>query len=140
MTTKTLQAIVAAAVWAVGGCIAQAQPPQPPGRQIGQAASAVDYQRVATYFRLRELEFRAKAQNAIQEYLIHSGPYPMATKTVTRAEVAARQISDYSSKANENGRLAASYDEVLSELGCKPLSVPSTVVSLKDLEKAAEGN
>ncbi len=140
MTTKTLQVIVWATVWALGTGKAEAQHPRSTSPQIRSATNAEEYLKVATYFRRREIEFRAKAQNVIHDYMLHPGPYAMATKTVTRAEVAARQVSEYSSKADENARLAATYDKALSELGRPTSSVPTTVVSVKDLQAAAGGN
>ena len=43
----------------------------------------------------------------------------MAMKFVTRAESAARLYSRYLLKADQNAKLAGSYDEVLNGLGCQ---------------------
>ncbi len=146
MTTKTLQAITCTAIVLIGSignpeAGSARQPPE--GKRVGQAANlanANEYLRVALYFHEKELLFRAKAQNTIDRYANDYGKYPMATKTVTRAEATGRQYNDYSSKADENARLAATYEEMLSETGCKRPDFSREVVSIKSLyETFVEG-
>ncbi len=66
--------------------------------------NAGEYVRRAEYFRYRELFFRMKAQNLIKSIGVCSSPYAMATRTVTRAEVVAREYIEYLSKAEQNAR------------------------------------
>ena len=63
----------------------------------------------------------------------------MATKTVSREEVARRTYADYLAKADDNATLAARYDEKLAELGVNPESVSSLAVSVKSLQNARTG-
>ena len=140
--TLSLEVILAFTVLQPEQAIAQ-HPPHYSQRQlrslIASAANADDYQKLATYFHYQELMFREKAQKVIDEYADHAGKYPMATKTVTRADVATRSYDEYSSKANDNARLARKYDELLIELNVKPASESATIVSLKSLQKASGG-
>jgi hypothetical protein len=101
---------------------------------IASAAKADDYKVLANYFHHQELVFRNKAQRTLDEYAAHAGRYPMATKFVTKAEVAARLYDDYVSKADENARLAAQYDEKLAEMGIEPERESATIISIKSLQ------
>ncbi len=143
MTTKTLQVLASTAALAAGILVVGPKKIEAQQLTAGSRCSEVptpdeasvrEYRRVATYFHYRELAFRVKARNTIDRYSRHCAKYPMATKTVTRAEVAARQYSDYCSKADENARLAATYDELLEKLCLLPANVPTETISLKDLE------
>ena len=135
MTTKTRQVMICAAiVFGMGAEQAGAQ-----GGPHGKAAvNARECVRVATYFHYRELLFRAKAQETIDRYANQLSRYPMATKTVTRAEVVERQYSEYLLKADENARMAAGYDAILLELGMKGWNGSGTVVSVKDLRDSGQ--
>jgi len=142
VTRKNLRTCAALLLLGIG--VGRAQHPIPyapehkqPEHLVANAANADEYVKVATYFHYRELEFRARAQNAIHSYATHVGRYPMATKTVTHAAAVERQYSDYLSKAEKNARLAANYDQVLEELGRKPAAIQSLVVSVKDLQQAS---
>jgi hypothetical protein len=103
---------------------------------LASAAKAEDYQLLATYFHHQELVFRNKAQRTLDDYASYAGKYPMATKFVTRAEVAARAYNGYISKADENARLAAQYEERLAAIGIEPEKESSTIVSIESLQKA----
>jgi len=145
VTTKTLQAITCTAIVLITTiCAPEKGNAQQPSdiTEVSHAtepSNAREYLRVALYFHQKELRFRAKAQNTIDWYANHSGKYPMATKTITRADAAARQYNEYSSKADENAKLAATYDEMLAELGYKPIDPSPVVVSLKSLYETFVG-
>lgn len=145
MTTKTLQAITCTSIFLIGTILSPvpgiAQRPQK-GKLVRQTANpsrASEYFRVALYFHNKELLFRAKAQSTIDWYANHYGKYPMATKTVSRAEAAAQQFNDYSSKADESARMAAAYQQMLSEIGCKPADFSAVVVSIETLYQTFTG-
>jgi hypothetical protein len=101
---------------------------------MANAANPDDYQLLASYFRRQELVFRNKAQRTLDDYASYAGRYPMATKFVTRAEVAGRLYKNYISKADENARLAAQYEESLAEMGIEPERESATIVSVKSLQ------
>ncbi len=103
------------------------------------AATADDYQKLASYFHYEELLYRNKAQQALNETSQRSAKYPMATKTVTRAEVDSRTYKDYVNRADEYERHAAKYDELLVGMGIKPTKVSPTVVSAKSAQKSPPG-
>lgn len=133
MTTKTLQVITCAAVLALGPLklAAQQSPVAPKTRRLGQAS---EYLKVATYFHHRELAFRAKAQVILNDYSRDSVRYPMATKTITHATAVALRYYEYQVKANENARLAASYEDKLRAMGFELPNAPRVTVSLKELQ------
>jgi hypothetical protein len=101
---------------------------------MASAANAEDYQLLASYFHRQELVFRNKAQRTLDDYASYAGRYPMATKFVTRAEVAGRLYNNYISKAEENARLAAQCEERLAEMGIEPERESATIVSMKSLQ------
>ena len=101
------------------------------------AGSSHDYQKLAAYFRHQELLFRAKAESARNEYALHAGRFTMATKFMSRAEVAARLYGHYCFKAEENERLASRYDELLNRFGVKPTIESGSIVSVKSLQTEA---
>ncbi len=127
MTTKTLQVITCAAIFAFGAAKASAQQALP-------SAQTKRLLKVAAYFHHRELAFRAKAQRILNEYSRESARYPMATKTVTHATAVSRRYHEYQAKADENARLAANYDEILRGMGFDPPSNQRPAVSLRDLQ------
>jgi hypothetical protein len=106
---------------------------------ISSAADADDYQKLAEYFHYNELLFREKAQRVANEYANHAGKYPMATKSMTRAEVMSRFYDRYSFKSGENARLAKQYDKKLLELGIKLESESAMTISIKSLQHAFTG-
>lgn len=97
------------------------------------AEKAGDYQRLASYFHYRELMLHAKAQRTIDEYVLRAGKYPMATKILTRAEIALRLYEDYSCEKDVNAKLARRYEKKLIELGLRPKIESETLVSVKSL-------
>ena len=99
---------------------------------IKNARSPQEYQKLATYFHYQELLYRAKAQNVVRDYANIGTRYPMATKTVSRSDVARRQYEACLSKAESNATLAAHYDELLTEMGIAPEVLSSTTVSAKN--------
>jgi hypothetical protein len=144
----TIQAVTCVAIFAIAAALrptqATAQQPQHYSHRqlrllMAGAANTDDYQKLATYFHYQELMCRTKARKVVDEYANDSGKYPMATKTVTRAEVMARAYDQYSSQANENARLAGRYDEMLTKLGVKPASESATIVSINSLLNASTG-
>jgi hypothetical protein len=102
---------------------------------MDNAASADDYQKLAHYFHYQQMLFQTKAQLLLDESARNSSRYPMATKTVTRAEVTKRAYDECTTKANENGALAEQYDRMLVELGVKPEIESTSVVSVGSLQK-----
>ncbi len=149
MATNTLQVIIrlcllAMSTFTVGAWELGAQEllhRQELRRSPDEAATkAKEWLRVATYFHHQELVFRMRAQTLIDRYCRDAAIYPMATKTVSRADALARQYSEYESKAEENARMAASYEGKLTGLGYKLEKVSAVVVSVKDLELEGTGN
>jgi hypothetical protein len=100
-----------------------------------QAADADEYQKLASYFRYRELAFRAKAQNTLDGYISLQGGSATSTKFISRAEIADRLRQHYLCKADENAKFAHCYFAKLSQLGVKPLLESATMVSLKSLQQ-----
>ena len=105
---------------------------------MANASKPADFQKLATYFHYQALTYSTKAQKVLEEYANVGSRYPMATKTIPRAEMESRQYREYSAKADENSGLAARYDAILTGFGVKPVSVSSTIVSAKELEKNAK--
>ena len=89
---------------------------------MASAKNPNEYQKLARYFRHRELVYRAKAQREIDAYVNCAPNYPMAAKFLTRADVTARLYDHYLFKAEENAKLAGRYDGMLLRLGIKPAS------------------
>lgn len=93
----------------------------------------IECQRLASYFRYRELSFRAKAQKTFDEYLTEGGSSATSTKFVSRAEVVGRLREHYLCLADKNAKLAQSYFTRLHQLGVKPVVESATIVSVKNL-------
>jgi hypothetical protein len=104
---------------------------------MSRATNSDDYRRLATYFHYQEMFFRAKAQKTLDDYFNTETKYKMATKFVTRAEVASRSYNDSLSKAENNARLADRYDEMLTETAIKPEKRSATLVSVENLKRAS---
>ena len=131
-------------VLALGPAKATAQQPEHYSKKqlrllMTTASKADDFQKLATYFHYQALTYSSKAQKILEEYELYGARYPMATKTIPRAEMESKLYREYSAKADDNSELAARYDRILSGFGVKPESVSSTVVSAQDLEKPAKG-
>ena len=101
---------------------------------LTDAVDPHDYQKLAAYFHHQQLLFRAKAESTLNEYALHAGRFTMASKFMTRAEVAARVSGHYRFKAEENEKLASRYDGLLNQFGIKPPPIESgSIVSVKSL-------
>jgi len=101
---------------------------------LTDAVNPHDYQKLADYFHHQHLLFRAKAESALNDYAVHAGRFTMASKFMTRAEVAARVYGHYCFKAEENEKLASRYDGLLNQFGIKPPPIESgSIVSVKSL-------
>jgi len=103
------------------------------------ASNADDYQKLAAYIHYQTMLFHTKAQQVLDEVSRNSTRFPMATKTVSRAEVEKRSYDECNAKAAENAALAEEYDAKLIEMGVKPVLSSESVVSLKSLQSPVEG-
>lgn len=104
---------------------------------VKNAASAKDFQRLATYYHYQELLYRKKAQSTLDEYANVNSRYSMATKTVSRAEVASREYQGCLKKASESAGRAAHYDAILTEMGVTPQVISAITVSAKPSSAAS---
>ena len=125
---------------AVESCLvpAQAQEPKHLSRKqirllMERTAAADECQTLASYFRYRELSFRAKAQNTFDEFVTEGGASATSTKSVSRAEVVYRLREHYLCLADKNATLAERYVARLHQLGVKPVVESATIVSVKSL-------
>lgn len=103
---------------------------------LAHAESAADYQKLSSYFHYQELLFRAKRQTVFDYYANHTGKFTMAAKFWSRADVNARLSNKYACKAEENAKIAGRYDEMLANLGVKPVRESAVLVNVKSLRKA----
>jgi hypothetical protein len=102
-------------------------------RLMAHANKPTDYERLASFFHSREQFYRAKAQAKMDDYASCVRNFLVAPKFPTRADQDSRLFDYYSTKADEQAKLAAGYDDLLLANGIEPKR-NTQIVSVKDLQ------
>lgn len=106
-------------------------------RFMANANNPAAYQELAAYFHYQQQVYRAKADAEMDDYANCVRNVTMAPKFPTRADQDDRLYEYYSAKADQQAKLAAHYDELLTKSGSKPAG-DIHIVSLTDLERHAQ--
>lgn len=141
MQSRTTQ--LAFTLWLVSTQAMLAQPAQDyTSKQvhdlIRHAETASDYQNLATYFRYRELVFRAKAQRSMDDYARCARNVTMSPKFQTRPDLDREAYEYYSFKATQSAKAAQRYEQILTARGIKPENTVGLTVPVGSLPQASK--